>query len=180
MAPQHRESTHPSPQLPQLPQLPRLRRALTLGAVTGAGSAVQFWKIPRRPLMTVTGVVAASVTTAGVILARDQAEREARVQGEEVSETGLARRIGAPVLTGIAVGSVVAGSMWLSSVTDHWTEKAIGRLGAKRPRATLAVVAGIGTAVLEYLDPSTRHGTAQDGHRTGTGRRKGVESPSKH
>jgi hypothetical protein len=131
---------------------PRLQRALVMGALTGAGTLIPFWRIPRGPLMAVGGMTAAVAATAGLVLVRDRAEREAAVQGQPLPGAGVARRLGAPILTGVAAGVLTAGVLWLSSVTDELSEKAVARLGAGRPRLTLAVIAGAGTAVLEYLD----------------------------
>ncbi|NUL45265.1 hypothetical protein F7P69_08670 [Cellulosimicrobium funkei] len=136
----------------------RLRRALGLGAATGVASAFPLWKVPRRPLALWSGGIAAAVVTGVLILKRDQSEREAEVQGEPRTQTSLSRRLGTPVAAGALVGGVVAGSMVLTSVTDEWTEKLIARLGAKRPRATYAVLAGVGTVLVEYFDASTTNG----------------------
>ncbi|MDI3330596.1 MAG: hypothetical protein QJR09_07640 [Micrococcus sp.] len=155
---------------------PRLQRALAMGVLTGAGTLIPFWRIPRRPLMTVGGIAGAVVATAGVELVRDQAEREAAVQGGPPPEVRVVRRLGAPVLTGVAAGVVTAGVLWLSSVTDELSEKAVARLGARRPRVTLAVIAGVSTAVLEYADSGP--GQEPDGEPRAAGR--GVESTAKH
>ncbi|MEW1981446.1 hypothetical protein AB0333_11020 [Citricoccus sp. NPDC079358] len=140
----------------------RLRRALGLGAVTGIASAFPLWKIPRKPLALWSGGIAAAVATGALILKRDQFKREAEVQGEAPAEVSRARRLGAPVATGALFGGLMAGSMWLTSVTDEWSEKLIARLGAKRPRATYAVLAGVGTALIDYFDDSPRK-SGQDG-----------------
>ncbi|MGW9550173.1 hypothetical protein ACWG8W_03870 [Citricoccus zhacaiensis] len=142
--------------------IPRLRKALGLGAATGIVSAFPLWKIPRKPLALWSGGIAAAVVTGGLILKRDQSEREAEVQGEPRAEVSRARRLGAPVATGALFGGLMAGSMWLTSVTDEWSEKLIARLGAKRPRATYAVLAGVGTALIDYFDDSPRK-SGQDG-----------------
>lgn len=131
---------------------PKLRRALAMGLWTGAGTLIPFWRIPRGPLAVVGGSLAAVVAAAGLVLAQDRAEREAAVQREPLPEVGPLRRIGAPVLTGALVGGVAAGALWVSSVTDELSEKLVARLGARRPRIALAAVAGVCTAVLEYLD----------------------------
>ncbi|REE02866.1 hypothetical protein LG293_12930 [Citricoccus nitrophenolicus] len=140
----------------------RLRRALGLGAATGIASAFPLWKIPRKPLALWSGGIAAAVATGFLILKRDQSEREAEVQGEAPTEVSRARRLGAPVVTGALFGGLMAGSMWLTSVTDEWSEKLIARLGAKRPRATYALLAGVGTALIDYFDDSPRK-SGQDG-----------------
>ncbi|WP_313817978.1 hypothetical protein [Citricoccus sp.] len=132
--------------------VPRLRRALGIGTATGIVSAVPLWKIPRKPLALWSGGIAAAVATGALILKRDQYEREAEVQGDARTEVSRARRLGAPVATGVIFGGFMAGSMWLTSVTDEWSEKLIARLGAPRPRATYAVLAGVGTALVDYFD----------------------------
>ncbi|GAA1119720.1 hypothetical protein [Citricoccus alkalitolerans] len=134
----------------------RLRRALGLGAATGIASAFPLWRVPRKPLALWSGGIAAAAAAGVLILKRDQSEREAEVQGEPRSEVSWARRLGTPVVVGALVGGFMAGSMWLTSVTDEWSEKLIARLGAKRPRATYAVLAGVGTVLIEYFDDSTK------------------------
>ncbi len=142
--------------------VPRLRKALGLGIATGIVSAFPLWKIPRKPLALWSGGIAAAVATGVLMLKRDQLEREAEVQGEAPTEASRARRLGAPVVTGALFGGLMAGSMWLTSVTDEWSEKLMARLGAKRPRATYAVLAGVGTALIDYFDDSPGR-SGQDG-----------------
>jgi hypothetical protein len=158
----------------------RLQRALAMGALTGAGTLIPFWRIPRGPLVTVGGITTGVAATAGLLLVRDRTEREAAVQGRSLPQGGTARRLGAPILTGVAVGTVTAGALWLSSVTDEISEKVVARLGARRPRVTLAVVAAVSTAVLEYADsrPGPRPGRRAGGTPQTGGR--GVESSAKH
>jgi hypothetical protein len=132
--------------------VPRLRRALGIGTATGIVSAFPLWKIPRKPLVLWSGGIAAVAATGGLILKRDQLQREAEVQGEARTEVSRARRLGAPVASGVVFGGFMAGSMWLTSVTDEWSEKLIARLGARRPRATYAVLAGVGAALIDYFD----------------------------
>lgn len=148
-----------------------LRRALTTGLWTGIGTLIPFGRIPRGPLVAVGGTAAAVVVMAGLVLEQDQAQREAAVQRQPLPAVGPVRRIGAPVLPGVMVGGAVAGGLWVSSVTDEWLEKLVVRMGARRPRITLAVVAGVAAAVLDYLDtgdgePSAA-GTSAPADRTG-------------
>lgn len=135
---------------------PRVRRALGMGLGTGVASAFRFWKIPRKPLMLVSGGLAGTTAAVGVALAVDRGRREAQVQGDPVPDTTPVKRLVGPLVTGALAGSVMAGSMWLTSVTDEWSEKGLARLGARHPRATYAVLAGIGTALLEYFDEDLR------------------------
>lgn len=132
--------------------VPRLRRALGLGAATGIVSAFPLWKIPRKPLALWSGGLAAALATGALIVKRDQYEREAEVQGDARTEVSRVRRLVAPVATGAIFGGFMAGSLWLTSVTDEWSEKLIARLGAPRPRATYAVLAGVGAALMDYVD----------------------------
>ncbi|HEY4614022.1 MAG TPA: hypothetical protein VIG75_01025, partial [Citricoccus sp.] len=76
-----------------------------------------------------------------------------------------ARRLGAPVLGGLAAGTVTAGALWVSSATDELSERIVRRLGARRPRLVLAAIATVGTAVLEYADAGPETGGAPTGGR---------------
>ena len=133
---------------------PRLRRALGMGLATGAASAIPLWRIPRAPLVLWTGGLAAVAAAGGSALAMDRARREDEVQGTAGPAKPLARRIAGPALIGTAFGGLAAGSMWFTAVSDRWAEAFVARLGARHPRATYAVAAGVLTAVLEYADPS--------------------------
>ncbi|MGO1884150.1 MAG: hypothetical protein ACTH3G_02125 [Citricoccus sp.] len=142
---------------------PRLRRALGMGLATGAFSTIPLWRIPRAPLVLWTGGVVATLTVGGVALAGDRAEREAEVQGEPLPPSSALKRVALPVGMGAVAGGVAAGAMWFTVVSDRWAEALVSRLGASRPRATYAVLAGVLTAVLEYTDsteqkPSTPAG----------------------
>ncbi|MCY1159008.1 MAG: hypothetical protein MOP51_2032 [Citricoccus sp.] len=155
-----------------------------MGALTGAGTLIPFWRIPRGPLMTVCGTTAGVAVAAGLILVRDRTEREASVQGRSLPQAGAVQRLGAPILTGVAAGTLTAGVLWLSSVTDEISEKVVALLGARRPRVTLAVISAVSTAVLEYAD--SRPGSRSDprsGREAGgepQTRTRGVESAAKH
>ncbi|MEV4902429.1 hypothetical protein AB0K08_13945 [Citricoccus sp. NPDC055426] len=133
---------------------PRLRRALGMGLATGAVSAIPLWRIPRAPLVLWTGGVVATLTAGGVVLAGDRAEREAEVQGEPVPESSTLGRVGRPLAVGALAGGAAAGAIWFTAVSDRWAEAFVARLGARRPRATYAVLAGVLTAVVEYFDSS--------------------------
>ncbi|MGM7667104.1 hypothetical protein [Microbacterium sp. A93] len=135
---------------------PRLRRALGMGLATAAASAIPLWRIPRRPLVLWTGGLAAVAAAGGAALAMDRARREDEVQGTARPAKPLARRIAGPALIGTAVGSAAAGTMWFTAVSDRWAEAFVARLGARRPRATYAVLAGVVTAAVEYADPAQR------------------------
>jgi hypothetical protein len=160
----------------------RLQRALAMGALTGAGTLIPFWRIPRGPLVSVGGIATGVAATAGLLLVRDRAEREAAVQGRPRPQSKAVRRLGVPVLTGVAVGTVTAGALWLSSVTDEISERIVARLGARRPRIALAAIAAVSTAVLEYADsrPDPRRPGGPAGPGSPHAGSRGVESSAKH
>lgn len=138
----------------------RLRRALGMGLATGAASAIPLWRIPRAPLLLWTGGLAAVAAAGGSALAMDRMRREEEVQGTAGPAKPLARRIAGPALIGTAAGGVAAGTMWLTAVSDRWAEAFVARLGARRPRTTYAVAAGVLTAVVEYADSSQQKPSA--------------------
>lgn len=133
----------------------RWRRAVTMGVLTGASTLVPIWRIPRGPLVVCGGGAVAVLATTALALARERAGREAAVQGDPPPPGGIARRLGGPVLGGLAAGAVTAGGLWVSSVTDELSERIVRRLGARHPRLVLAAIATVGTAVLEYAEAGT-------------------------
>ncbi|MEO9246368.1 hypothetical protein ABDK96_01565 [Citricoccus nitrophenolicus] len=139
---------------------PRLRRALGMGLATGAASAIPLWRIPRAPLVLSTGGLAAVAAAGGSALAMDRMRREEEVQGTAGPAKPLARRIAAPALIGTVAGGVAAGAMWFTAVSDRWAEAFVARLGARHPRATYAVAAGVLTGALEYADSSQQKPSA--------------------
>ncbi len=133
----------------------RWRRALALGAVTGAATLIPLWRIPRGPLLGWTGGVVSVATAAGVALSADQQRREAEVEGTAGPARPLARCIAAPVGVGVVAGAAAAGAMWVNTVTDRWAERGIAALGARRPRLVYAALAAVLTVVAEVPDPPT-------------------------
>ena len=143
----------------------RWRHAVTMGVLSGAATLVPIWRIPRGPLVAWGGGAVAVLATAALAMARERVGREAAVQGDPPPPGGLARRLGAPVLAGLAAGAVTAGGRWVSSVTDELSERIVRRLGARRPRLVLAAIATVGTTALEYADAGTEAGGAPTGGR---------------
>lgn len=135
---------------------PKLRRAIGMGLFTGAATLIPLWRIPRKPLLLWTGGLVAVAAAGGTILSMDQVRREEEIQGTAGPAKPLVRRIAAPAGIGLAAGGFAAGAMWVNTVTDRWVEGMLAKLGASRPRATYAVLAGVLTAVAEYADPQHR------------------------
>lgn len=127
----------------------RARKALLMGAVTAAGTAIPLGRLPLGRTAAISAGLGAATMGAGLLFARNRDNNGESVPSEQQSP---ARKFRA-VATGMVVaGTVVSAGMTSSVLADRWIEDGLRRCGNTRPRVWMIAGAGVLGAVLEWAD----------------------------